>query len=156
MLSYYHSEEEYKLHDALGSIFLKNISQVFIPSENEENGFAFVIRAGVWQKKEKVNTNRDFNFFGLNEEERDEWMTLIELARTVSIQKSFHTNYSGIALPISRKDELKKIFVNKFSLRPQSTKYEEFTKPSHRVISKKFTTRIIRIDVTLIRNQKLN
>ncbi len=96
-LAYYHSEQEYLGHDALGTILLKNIGSV-LPSQRAEAaglGFEFVVSASDWQKRGVSMGHREFYFMASSEEERDDWITTIDLLKAVAVQRDFQSAFGA-------------------------------------------------------------
>ena len=115
-LQYYHSEQEFKIHDALGIIYLKNIGSV-VPYERSTsaNMFEFVVDASSWMKKDIVKEHREFYFAANSEEERDEWITTIELQKAVAVNKNFQNSF-GAKVGGPREDPIVNLFDKKLSL----------------------------------------
>lgn len=114
---YYNSKEEFELHDPLASIYLKNISLV-LPSNVRGFQHAFLVRAGCWVKKDKQKGSRDFIFIANSDEQKDKWITSIELLKTICVHRNFQSQYTKVLLPVKNEDDSSDIYDIKFSLVP--------------------------------------
>ena len=114
-LTYFHSEEEFKQHDALASILLRNVSAI-IPIEVKGFKNCFMVKSGFWMKKDQIKGYREFTFIAPNEELRDSWITSIEFLKTVSVHRFFQSQYSKVMLPIKIDEIHKDIYDINFSI----------------------------------------
>ncbi len=125
-LSYYHTEQEYAAHDALGTIFLKNVGSV-LPYQRvaaNSNRFEFVVSASSWLKKAEFQDHREFYFTANSEEERDEWITTIELLKAVAVHQGFQAAFGAdLKIPGKSKESppVMGIFDKARSLRKRSS-----------------------------------
>lgn len=98
-LSFYRDEKEYKANNEQGTVYLKSVGAC------EQSGIReFVVSASGWVKKDVPQQHRRFYFAVQSAEERDEWITTIDMLRAAAIQSNFKSVF-GIDLRMFGKKE---------------------------------------------------
>lgn len=87
-LSYYHDESQ----EVVGTIYLKDIGSV-LTNKRTKFGAEFTISAANWLKRGNLQEDMEFHFMAQTEDERDEWITTIELLKSLAVQEDVASNF---------------------------------------------------------------
>lgn len=69
-----------------------------IPAKRSLTTSDFFIGAGLWKKKNVPREQREFAFGAKTDDERDEWITAINLLRTRAVHRGFESKFGRINL----------------------------------------------------------
>ncbi len=69
-------------------------------SQNVRRFLEFRIGASKWVKKDKPKGYREFSFGANSSDDRDEWITTLELLKAKAIHKDFQERFCKIQLPL--------------------------------------------------------